>query len=205
MDQLARQLLISTGVVSLTVLVHLVGLDLLLGLKRVHLARFTTAWVRVDRLIVPLGLVMGLFVLHGLEIWGWAFVFLGLHALPTLEQALYFSTTTYSTLGEGGAVLPEGWRVLGALEAINGMLLIGWSTAFLFQMLHHLMNDDEAHPLPKGAITPRGRGRQRRVERSRLPTTSDRSPEPHASPEGAIAIESPRDRGSGSRSPSATN
>ena len=55
---------------------------------------------------------------------------------------------------------PAGWRIVGALESINGMLLIGWSTAFLFAILRHLMWDDEDDGmLPRGAIA-RKRGRE---------------------------------------------
>ena len=50
-------------------------------------------------------------------------------------------------------MLPVKWRIVGALEAVNGMLLIGWSTAFLFQVLTHLLEPaEDDHPLPKGAI-----------------------------------------------------
>nr|QQZ48695.1 hypothetical protein JKL49_14510 [Phenylobacterium glaciei] len=89
MDVLARQLLISTAVVSATVLIHLLGLDALQGLLRWHLERFTR-WINLDRVLVPLGVVLGLFVLHGLEIWLYALVYWKMQMLPTLEQALYF-------------------------------------------------------------------------------------------------------------------
>jgi len=159
MTNLLHELLIATLLVSLTVLSHLIGLDLLLSLTSLHLRRFQTAWVRLDRLLVPLGIVLGLFVLHGLEIWLYAFAYLALGVLQSLEQALYLSASTYSTLGEAHAALPETWRVLGALEAVNGMLLIGWSTAFLFHMINHLQVPPDRHPLPRGAISPEGRGK----------------------------------------------
>jgi hypothetical protein len=95
---------------------------------------------------------MGLFVLHGLEIWIYALLYWSMQMLPDLETALYFSTSAYSTVGETGAILPIPWRIVGVLEAVNGMLLIGWSTAFLFQILSHLMDDEEETQLPKGAI-----------------------------------------------------
>jgi len=155
MGELAHQLFISTVLVAATVLVHLIGLDVLLSLTGAHLRRFQTAWLRLDRLIVPLGIVLGLFVLHGLEIWLYAFAYRLLGALPDLEQSLYFSTSAYSTLGEAGAVLPPAFRVVGVLEAVNGMLLIGWSTAFLFHVLNHLLVLPEEHPLPRGAISRR--------------------------------------------------
>lgn len=157
MDTLAHQLLISTAIVSATVVIHLLGLDALQLVLRLHLERFTR-WIHLDRMIVPLGIVLGLFVLHGLEIWLYALVYWKMGMLPTLEQALYFSTSSYSTVGETGAILSARWRIVGVLEAINGMLLIGWSTAFLFQILHHLMwNESDDHPLPRGAIARRAR------------------------------------------------
>ncbi len=75
--------------------------------------------------------VLGLFFVHTVEIWAWAFVYLSLGVVPSLEASLYFSTTTFSTVGYGDMVLPHSWRLLGALEGVNGFLLIGWSTAYL--------------------------------------------------------------------------
>ena len=152
MHPLAQQLLTSTLLVSATVLIHLLGLDALQLLLRLHLERFTR-WIHLDRMVVPLGIVLGLFVLHGVEIWLYALVYWQTGMLQTLEQSLYFSISAYSTVGETGALLPVGWRIVGVLEAVNGMLLIGWSTAFLFQTLHHLMwQGEEDHRLQRGAI-----------------------------------------------------
>ncbi|WP_255265443.1 ion channel [Sphingobium chlorophenolicum] len=50
--------------------------------------------------------------------------------LPHLEEAPYFSNSTYVTIGYGDGVLPAGQRILGAIEVANGIILIGWSTAF---------------------------------------------------------------------------
>ena len=158
---LPEQLLLSTLLVSTTVVIHLVGLDLLTHLTGLHLRRFMSAWRHVDRMLVPLGIVMGLFVLHGVEIWLYAFAYRLGGILPTIEQALYFSVSAYSTVGMSGPVLPMEWRIVGVLEAINGMLLLGWSTAFLFQMLARISDPEEdAHPLPKGAIARKVRARR---------------------------------------------
>ncbi len=158
---LIQELAASTILVSATVVIHLIGIDLLQALTRWHLTRFTT-WIHLDRTIVPLGLVLGLFVVHGAEIWLYAVFYWLMGLLPTLEQSLYFSTSAYSTVGETGAILPKAWRIVGVLEAVNGMLLIGWTTAFLFQILEHLMREEvTAHPLPRGAIakpSPRASG-----------------------------------------------
>ncbi|MBS0361040.1 MAG: two pore domain potassium channel family protein [Proteobacteria bacterium] len=154
MDPLLHELLIATGLVSATVVVHLVGLDVLQLTLRWHLRRLT-GWVHLDRMVVPVGIVLGLFIVHGAEIWLYALVYWQGHVAKSLEAALVASIETYSTLGAGGG-FPPGWRVVGALESINGMLLIGWSTAFLFAILRHLMWEDEADgALPRGAIARR--------------------------------------------------
>lgn len=157
MSNLPVELLTATVLVCLTVVVHLVGLDLLLTLTGLHLRLFRSAWVHLNRLLVPLGIALGLFVLHGLEIWIYAFAYRLLGILPDIEQALYVSTSAYSTVGEAGAALPPAWRIVDVLEAINGMLLIGWSTAFLFKSLDHLLTLHDEPPLPRGAISRRRR------------------------------------------------
>lgn len=62
-------------------------------------------------------------------IWGFTFHYLG--SLESLSDALYFSLVTYTTLGYGDIVLPGEFRLLGAIEATNGVILLGWSTALV--------------------------------------------------------------------------
>ena len=158
-----HQLGVATGMVGLTVVMHVLGLDLLQDLTRWSLTRFR-ALRYTNRITIPVGIVLGLFVLHGFEIWAYSLLYWRLDLLPTLEQALYFSTSAYSTVGETGAILPIPWRIVGVLEAVNGMLLIGWSTAFLYQILHTLTEDEDRRQALKGAIarsSPRRNGSRR--------------------------------------------
>lgn len=159
MHNLAAQLLLSTVLVSATVVIHLIGLGLLQRLVRLHLERFLI-FVHLDRVIVPLGVVLGLFVVHGVEIWLYALTYEVMGLTGTLEDALFISTSSYSTIGEAAGLMPADWRLVGVLEGVNGMLLIGWSTAFLFQLLDHLMTDDEEVQAQKGAISRRRRPRE---------------------------------------------
>lgn len=76
-------------------------------------------------------IVMGLFMLHAVQIWIYALVYLLLGELGTLEAALYFSATTFTTVGYGDVILNPDWRMFAAAESANGFLLLGWSTAFL--------------------------------------------------------------------------
>jgi voltage-gated potassium channel len=80
----------------------------------------------------------GLFALHTIEIWCWALAYRLLGMLPHWEQALYFSTTTYVTIGYGDIVLPQGSRIFGAIEGANGIILLGWSTAFFFEIVDRM-------------------------------------------------------------------
>jgi voltage-gated potassium channel Kch len=71
-------------------------------------------------------------LLHLVEICVWAGYYVWKGALPDLQSALYFSAVTYTTTGYGDIVLPEEWRLLGAIEALTGILMCGWSTGFFF-------------------------------------------------------------------------
>ncbi len=77
-----------------------------------------------------------LLMLHLVEIVLWAVAYLLIlpgDQLKTLEEATYFSAVTFTTLGYGDISLAEhGWRLLSGMEALNGILLVGWSTALFF-------------------------------------------------------------------------
>lgn len=154
MHNLVAQLGLSTLLVCVTVVMHLIGLGLLRRLVRLHLERFLL-FVHLDRVIVPLGVVLGLFVVHGSEIWIYALTYQVMGLTDSLETALFISTSSKSTIGEAAGLLPPDWRLVGALEGVNGMLLIGWSTAFLFQLLDHIMSDDDEVKAQRGAIARR--------------------------------------------------
>lgn len=127
---LALQLLVATAAVIGAVAVHLLGLAMLLRLLRRHRKQVPERGALAHDLTGIVGAAFGLFILHAVEIWAYAALYLQIGALRTFEEALYFSTSTYATIGYGDIVLPAGWRVLGAIEGINGVILLGWSTAF---------------------------------------------------------------------------
>ena len=75
--------------------------------------------------------VIGVFAVLTAEVWLWAASFTLIGVVDDFETALYFSTITFSTVGYGDVVPHPEWRMLAALEGVNGFLLIGWSTAYL--------------------------------------------------------------------------
>jgi hypothetical protein len=73
--------------------------------------------------------------LHGLEAALWAAAYWWLGALSSPAEALLYSVDSMSTRGASGLVLERHWRMMGALEAMDGMLLFGISTAFIFTVM----------------------------------------------------------------------
>ena len=58
--------------------------------------------------------------------------------LNDIHTAVYFSTTTMTTLGFGDITLPAPWNLLSAIEAANGFIIFGWSTAFIFEVMSQI-------------------------------------------------------------------
>jgi hypothetical protein len=84
-------------------------------------------------------LVMTAVHLAGITLWSAVFVASG--EIATFEKAFYFSAQSYTSLGYGDITLSERWRLLGPLEAINGLLLFGLSTAAMFAALSRLISN----------------------------------------------------------------
>ncbi len=83
-----------------------------------------------------------LIFLHLIQSALWALLYLflpGISELETFEKAMYFSLVTFTTLGYGEITIGSINRILAGLEAINGITLIGWSTAFMFAIFQELL------------------------------------------------------------------
>ncbi len=132
------QLGIASVMGALTVTVHFAGLSILLALVRKHLRGTSRARAFVGNAVGILAAAFGLFALHGIEIWSYALLYSSMGVFASFEQALYFSTSSYATIGYGDLVLPVGRRLLGAIEGVNGVILLGWSTAFFFTVVHRM-------------------------------------------------------------------
>ena len=84
-------------------------------------------------------------VTHLIEIALWAIVLLLCGEMATFETAFYVSAENYTALGYGDIVLSGRWRLLGPLEAVNGLLLFGLSTAVMFAVLNRLITNRLRH------------------------------------------------------------
>jgi hypothetical protein len=130
-----RLILGAIGLTAVTVIVHGLGAAAVTG-------RVVRLWAgragRRSRLAAELllaQLVGSLLLLHFAEAIVWALFFRLVGGLPDFESAVYFSLTSYTTVGYGDLVLPEPWRLLGPIEAAVGVLMLGWSTGILVTVI----------------------------------------------------------------------
>ena len=135
------QLVISTVMVMATVLLHGFSLLTLARVLRIEGSEEKVAHLSPTSargVFFTFALVLGLFVIHGIEIWLYALLYLFGGALPDLHTAVYFSTITYATIGYDDEGLARSWQLVAAIEGINGILLMGWSTAFFVSLVARL-------------------------------------------------------------------
>jgi hypothetical protein len=135
---LARSLAAGTLMVAGTVLIHFFGLIVLMRIMGAGNAHKRARGNLFGQASVILLVVFGIIALHTIEIWSYALVYLRLDEIESFERALYFSTVTFVALGYGDVVLSPQWRLLSAIEAANGVILIAWSTTFMFTVTSRL-------------------------------------------------------------------
>jgi len=123
-----------------TTAIHSFGIGLLAllgGRIRAYLKRqsldFWTAIILLTTVLGTMGLSLA--VLHGVEAALWAGAYLSLGALDTPAEAMLFSVDSMTTRGASGLTLHQHWQVMGALEAVAGMLMFGISTAYMFVVM----------------------------------------------------------------------
>ena len=139
------KLTIAFSLMAICVVIHAAAVTSLLRWARAHVANQTAPyWSRV-RLFIRIA--TWIVFLHLVEITVWAVYYWSSGAMPDLSTALYFSAVTYTTTGYGDLVLPAAWRLVGAVEALTGILMCGWSTGFFFAIVTAL--ERLAPPVPR--------------------------------------------------------
>lgn len=124
-----HQLAIGMMAISVTVAIHagFMGVAARFGRRASRLPRRP-----VTKALAVIAVVMWFFLSICAQCWFWAMLLIRLGALGGIEEALYFTTVTFTTLGYGDVVLGPDWRLLGAFAATNGTIIVGWTTAMIF-------------------------------------------------------------------------
>ena len=123
------KLLIGWGLMAFCVVVHAIGVSSAMRWRLNPAIAALRFWVGIRLFTRLAGWIV---LLHLIEITAWALVYVLTGAMADLQSALYFSAVTYTTTGYGDLVLPQEWRLVGAIEALTGILMCGWSTGFFF-------------------------------------------------------------------------
>lgn len=134
------KLIFGAVMIGLTVVIHAVVCDCTL---RIVDKKGEEGARRLGQLRTILTLITAVFFIGSAimaDIWLWSFVFAYLDPqnVKNTEDSLYFATVTFTTVGYGDIVLSEKWRILAGTCAINGMIIFGWSTAFIFEIMAKL-------------------------------------------------------------------
>jgi hypothetical protein len=137
-----KQLLIASCLMAVCVVIHAAGLaSALRRLRRQPAAALQFSGL--CSLFIRLAGWMILLHLGEIGIWGAIYGWRG--AMGDMTSAFYFSAVTYTTTGYGDLLLPAEWRLVGAVEALTGILMCGWSTGFFFAVVSRVL-DGKARP-----------------------------------------------------------
>jgi predicted outer membrane lipoprotein len=131
-----KELLVAFGIVAACLLLHVVSIVLLADWLLDRRERSKEQMGMFGYMLLLMVSFSVIIVLHMVEIGIWAIFYYVNSLFQDFETALYFSITSYTTIGFGDVVLPRAWRLLGGIEGVTGVLLCGLSTAFVFAIIN---------------------------------------------------------------------
>jgi tetrahydromethanopterin S-methyltransferase subunit C len=132
-------LIVGAGAVLCTIFIHALALGAVVNFFRRE-TRLGRAGMRylIDLTIVVLVISLS-FLAHAIEVAVWAFLFIICGEFQEFGAAYYHSAVNYSTLGYGDVIMSPSWKLLGPLEAADGSLMFGVSTAMIFAVILRLI------------------------------------------------------------------
>ncbi len=146
------QLAVGAGMIALCVVIYGIGLFTLQRAMRGEAAEERLKHLEplsFRGTLFTLVVVFALIFIHFVEIWLFAFLYDFVGAQWSFQNALYFSTISYSTIGYNDTSIAHEWRMVGALEGVLGVILLGWSTAFFVRLLGRIEGDGRERAPPR--------------------------------------------------------
>jgi Ion channel len=129
-----RQLLVGAAVSGCNIAIHALVMTAVVWSARIAVAK-STSRESLRLIAVMIATVSVLMLAHVSEVIVWSMSYAILGAAPAGTELLYFAFVNYTTLGYGDVTPVERWRLIGPMTAMNGVLLFGWSTAVIFEVL----------------------------------------------------------------------
>ena len=138
---------IVTGLAMMVVTIIIHSVFMVVGAKIAKWRRSHFGEVRKEtfKAVLLSFLTIWLFLAIVIEAGLWAMLYLlspPITALPDMETAFYFSMVTFTTLGFGDLVLTGQWRTLASIQAANGVIIFGWTTALIFYFIQRIYEED---------------------------------------------------------------
>jgi hypothetical protein len=133
-----KQFLMGGGVSLLNITIHALVMTTVIRLARVAGAK-KISHPSLFLIGVMIPVVSVLMIAHAVEVIVWSLLYWTVEAAPAGTDLLYFAFVNYTTLGYGDVLPVQGWRLLGPMTAMNGVLLFGWSTAIIFEVLRRAL------------------------------------------------------------------
>jgi hypothetical protein len=131
-------LLVGVATTFFTIIVHALVLNTIIAAVRRYVLRGRAGVFLRDVTLVMNATLLAL-AGHFVEIALWALSFVLCGEFSNFAAALYYSAASYTTLGDGTIVISARWRLLGPLEAADGVLMFGVSTAMIFAVIQRLV------------------------------------------------------------------
>ena len=129
-----RQILVGTAVSVCNIAIHAFVMAVVIWAARAGGA-ITTSRQTVRMITVMIATVSVLMAAHLTEVFVWALAYTIIDAAPPGSALIYFAFVNYTTLGYGDVTPVARWNLLGPMTAMNGVLMFGWSTAVIFEVL----------------------------------------------------------------------
>jgi len=133
-----RQFVFGAAVCVCNIAIHALVMTAVVQVAQIVGAK-TTLRPTLVLIAVMVATVSVLMVAHMFEVIIWSLAYAIVDAAPGDVDLLYFAFVNYTTLGYGDILPAECWRLLGPMTAMSGVLLFGWSTAVIFEVLRRTM------------------------------------------------------------------
>jgi Ion channel len=128
------QLLVGSAVSAINITLHATVTMIAIRIVRIASRRSSShPLLHLAGMMIATSLV--LMAAHTLEVFVWSFAYAIVNAAPDDANLVYFAFVNYTTLGYGDVTPLAKWRLLGPMTAMNGVLMFGWSTALIFEVL----------------------------------------------------------------------
>ena len=135
-----RQLLVGAAVSACNIVIHALITAVVSGARMARMVGTKYAlhpWLfLITVMIITVSVLM---IAHASEVFVWALAYAIVNAAPSRTDLAYIAFVNYTTLGYGDITPVEPWRLLGPITAMNGVLLFGWSTAVIFEVLRRAL------------------------------------------------------------------